>query len=214
MVRITKDPETRKLELIEAAEELFRSNGCEQTSVSDIVKKVGVAQGTFYYYFQSKNDILNAVIDHYLRDHLEKMVKQLIADRSRGALQKLQLVVDASLSLKNGERNFVEFLHTEENAVFHQKFMAKSNSIFVPLITQIVEQGMEEGVFHVSCPRETVELLMAMFGRLHDQITLSSSPEEYESMARAAESIADKVLGITGGNIKLTPDKNSDFPII
>jgi AcrR family transcriptional regulator len=205
MVRISKDPEVRKLELIEAALALFREHGCEQTSVSDIVKKVGVAQGTFYYYFQSKDDVLNAAIDHYLRDHLEKMVRQLIADDSKNATQKLQLVIDASLSLKNGERSFVEYLHTEENASFRHKFMAKSNAIFIPLITQIVEQGVGEGSFHVRYPHETVELLMAMFGHLHDRIALSSRPEDCEKIARAAEEIAAKALGAREGSIRLAP---------
>lgn len=205
MVRISKDPEVRKLELIEAALELFRENGCEQTSVSDIVKKVGVAQGTFYYYFQSKDDVLNAAIDHYLRDHLEKMVRQLIADGSKNATQKLQIVIDATLSLKNGERSFVEYLHTEENAPFRHKFMAKSNAIFMPLVVQIVEQGVREGSFHVQDPCETVELLMAMFSYLHDRIALSSRPEDYERLARAAEGIANKTLGIREGGIRLAP---------
>ncbi len=49
MVRISKDPEERKNEIVDAAEELFVTKGYEKTSISDIVKKVGVAQGLFYY---------------------------------------------------------------------------------------------------------------------------------------------------------------------
>ncbi|GIO30333.1 MULTISPECIES: TetR/AcrR family transcriptional regulator [Paenibacillus] len=54
MPRITKNPKERRNEILNAAMELFNTKGFEQTSVSDIVKKIGVAQGTFYYYFQSK----------------------------------------------------------------------------------------------------------------------------------------------------------------
>ena len=204
MARITKDPEVRKLELIETALELFRENGCEQTSVSDIVKKVGVAQGTFYYYFKSKDEILSAVIDHYLREHLERMVRQLIADDTKNATQKLQTVIDASLSLKNGERNFVEFLHSEENAAFHQRFLEKSNAIFIPLITEIVKQGVDEGAFHCGHPREVVELLMVVFSLIHDRIALSSAQESYKDLAAAAEEIAVKALGAKEGSIRLT----------
>jgi len=207
MVRITKDPEIRRLELIETALELFRENGCEQTSVSDIVKKVGVAQGTFYYYFKSKDDILSAVIDHYLREHLERMVRQLIADDTINATQKLQMVIDASLSLKRGERDFVEFLHTEENASFHQRFMEKSNAIFIPLITEIVKQGIKEGIFNCGHPQEVVELLMVMFSLIHDRVALSRIHGEYEGLAEAAEEIAVKALGAKEGSIRLIPKK-------
>jgi len=213
MVRITKDREIRKLELIETALALFRENGCEQTSVSDIVKKVGVAQGTFYYYFKSKDDILSAVIDHYLREHLERMVRQLIADDTINASQKLQMVIDASLSLKQGERNFVEFLHTEENASFHQRFMDKSNAIFIPLITEIVKQGIKEGIFNCDHPLEVVELLMAMFSLIHDRIALSPELGEYESLARAAEEIAVKALGAKEGSIRLSAKKRVNSPV-
>lgn len=54
MPRITKSPDERRNELIDAAEMLFIENGYDQTSVSDIVKKVNVAQGTFYYYFNPR----------------------------------------------------------------------------------------------------------------------------------------------------------------
>ena len=59
-----KSPETRKSELLAAAETLFRENGVDRTAVSDIVKKAGVAQGTFYNYYQSKDEIFAAVLEH------------------------------------------------------------------------------------------------------------------------------------------------------
>jgi AcrR family transcriptional regulator len=60
-MRVTKDPEIRRKELMDVAEELFLENGYEETAVSDIVKKAGVAQGTFYYYFKSKETKLDAI---------------------------------------------------------------------------------------------------------------------------------------------------------
>jgi AcrR family transcriptional regulator len=53
IMRVTKDPEIRRKELMDAAEKLFLEHGYEETAVSDIVKKTGVAQGTFYYYFKN-----------------------------------------------------------------------------------------------------------------------------------------------------------------
>jgi len=93
-MRVTKGPEVRQKELIAAAEELFREKGCEETSVSDIVRKVGVAQGTFYYYFESKDDILDAVLDHYLQGHMVPAVQGILADTTLNPRQKLQRVID------------------------------------------------------------------------------------------------------------------------
>jgi AcrR family transcriptional regulator len=204
-MRVTKDPEVRRKELIDAAEELFREKGCEETSVSDIVKKVGVAQGTFYYYFKSKDDILDAVLDHYLRDHLERTVRDIIADESRDALQKLQQIINATLSFQTGEKNLIEFLHADKNMVSHQKYMVKVQDTFVPLITELVEEGVREGLFEVPYPRETVEYLLVMFTYLHDFVALSQQTDDYIRRVKAAEDIAVQVLRLKEGSLRLGP---------
>jgi len=64
--RISKDPEKRRSEFIEAAERLFTAKGYEETTVSDIVKEVNVAQGIFYSYSGSKGEVLEAMIEEDL----------------------------------------------------------------------------------------------------------------------------------------------------
>ncbi len=201
-MRVTKDPDVRRKELIDAAEELFREKGCEETSVSDIVRKVGVAQGTFYYYFESKDVILDAVLDHYLMDHLEPAIRGIMADASLDAMQKIQLIVKESLSFQTGERKVMEFLHADRNMASHQKYMLKVRDMFVPVITEVLEEGIEEGTFAVPYPRETAELLLVMFAYLHDSAALSADGG-YDRKMRAAEDIAVKVLGLKDKGIEL-----------
>ena len=62
MARITKEYYERKNEILDAAQELFLTQGYEKTSVDNIIKKVGVAKGTFYYYFKSKEDLLDKLV--------------------------------------------------------------------------------------------------------------------------------------------------------
>ncbi len=69
MPRISKSPDERRSELVAAAQQLFYTKGYERTSVSDIVKAVGVAQGTFYYYFGSKQAILGALVTELTAQH-------------------------------------------------------------------------------------------------------------------------------------------------
>ena len=53
-MRVTKEPEVRKQEILDTALKLFGENGYEKTSITDIAKAIGVAQGLCYRYFPSK----------------------------------------------------------------------------------------------------------------------------------------------------------------
>ncbi|HTY90555.1 MAG TPA: TetR/AcrR family transcriptional regulator [Methanocella sp.] len=201
-MRVAKDPVVRRNELIDTAEELFRENGCEETSVSDIVKKVGVAQGTFYYYFKSKDDILDAVLDHYLKDHLEPAVKGIMADGSLDTMQKIDRIIKESLSFQMGERKVMEFLHTDKNMASRQKYMLKVRDMFVPIITDVLEEGIASGMFTVPYPRETAELLLVMFTYMHESAERSANGD-YGRKVKAAEDIVVKVLGLKEKGIEL-----------
>ena len=64
-MRIVKEAEERRNEILDAADELFGRKGFDGTSTNDILEKVGIARGTLYYHFKSKEDILDALIQRY-----------------------------------------------------------------------------------------------------------------------------------------------------
>jgi len=202
MGRITKDPAVRRQELVLAAGDLFKEKGFEQVSVSDIVRKVGVAQGTFYYYFKTKYDILDAVIDLYIEETMTAF-NGIAADPALNAIEKLQAVVNFSMRIDEREKNFIQFLHTDENLITHQKYMMRSFDMAIPPITTIVEEGVQEGLFAVRYPRETVPLMVYMYGYLQDFLAMSGDRDEFYRKMRAAEDIFVKVLGIKDGAIRL-----------
>src|SRR5208337_5178073 len=97
MGRKSKDPEIRRMELILAAESLFKEKGFEDTAVSDITDKVGVSHGAFFYYFESKNEILKAVIHYYVSLDKE-LIAKFVNDDSMSAVKKIQAILDISMS--------------------------------------------------------------------------------------------------------------------
>ena len=62
-MRVVKEAAVRKNEILDAAEELFVTKGFDKTSTNDILERVGIARGTLYYHFKSKEEILNAMIE-------------------------------------------------------------------------------------------------------------------------------------------------------
>lgn len=204
-MRISKDPEVRKSELIEAAETLFREEGYRQTSVSEIVKKVGVAQGTFYYYFESKDDILDAVVDHYI-DSYRRALEWLLAQADVDPCRKIEIVANTALALHKFDPHLAEFLHAEENLATRQRYVMKSISVVIPQITAIVEQGKAAGIFELRYPRESVEMMVYAFMYLEDAVALSDD-ERYGQMILAAEDILARVLGVERGRLRLDPSE-------
>src|SRR5512143_3397393 len=63
--RTVLDKETRGEQIIDAAVEVFADQGYRVASISDIIEKAGVARGTFYLYFQSKEEVFNAALDRF-----------------------------------------------------------------------------------------------------------------------------------------------------
>ncbi len=95
MVRISKDYDERRTELLDAAQALFYDQGYESTTVDAIINKVGVAKGTFYYYFDSKVALLNALADRLSAAGLEQ-IRGIVELDDMDALAKLNKVFELS----------------------------------------------------------------------------------------------------------------------
>lgn len=207
MGRKAKDPEIRRMELILAAEALFKEKGFEDTSISDITDRVGVSHGTFFYYFGSKNEALKAVIKYYV--NLDKeLIMGIVNNEKLDAVGKVQAILDvACVSNEESEKDenkLVEYLHKEGNETLHSEFIKRSQEVVIPLITTIVEQGINEGVFDVKYPKETVEYIVHLFNDVQHEIRNSSkSHDSYYRKVRALEIILTRVFGMKEGSISL-----------
>jgi AcrR family transcriptional regulator len=69
-----RDKATSRETIEECAIALFQSKGMEKTSVSEIVKKAGIAKGTFYLYFKDKDDLVDSVISRYTKEFLDQVI--------------------------------------------------------------------------------------------------------------------------------------------
>lgn len=92
-MRITKEPEIRKKEIIDAARHLFQRKGIAKTSINDIAKSIGVAKGLVYYYFSSKDELVETVLDEFVED-VDRGLKEIMANPSLNFYQKLGAILD------------------------------------------------------------------------------------------------------------------------
>jgi AcrR family transcriptional regulator len=201
-VRITKDPEVRRNELMDAAEQLFVEKGYEHTSASDIIRKVGVAQGTFYYYFKSKDEILNAVIDRYIEGYVE-LAKSIADDEKMDALQKVHHIMDALFYVSDQKRKFSKYLDLEAKVARHERYRGYIKMTISPLVTRIVSQGISEGIFKVDYPEETAELLVLIVEHLNRDVRRIEDKKIRARKAKAAATLIEKALSAPGGSFQI-----------
>lgn len=196
MTRVTKDPEERKNEIMMAAFQLFATKGFQETAVSDIVKKVGVAQGLFYYYFKSKEEVLEAVMEHYTRKLVCK-INQITMDSSKNALEKMRGVFDAFFDFGDFDDRMINFAHSPENADMHQRFMFETIKKVLPDLTMLVKQGVEEGLFETLYPEDTAAILLLGIGSyVHSIDGFFAQKDVFAAKREAFLKIIRKALGV------------------
>jgi AcrR family transcriptional regulator len=191
--RVTKVPEERKQELIDTAERLFLEKGYEQTTVADIVREIEVAQGTFYYYFSSKEEILEAIIEKDITA-LEEDVRQIMSREDTNAAIKLNAVVNSIIGISTSRREIMDYLHEESNAVMHEKMERHTIERLVPLMARVVAEGTHAGIFDVQYPTEFVEFLLASLVYFFHHPEVFADPMRREKMQSSLETILGRTL--------------------
>ncbi len=200
MARITKEPEERKAEIINAAKDLFLTKGFEETSVGDIVAKVGVAQGLFYYYFKSKDEILDEVVGRFADQYFGDLFN-ITNDQQLGVIKKIQVIFQQMFKLMAENEKLVLYIHRAENELLHYRLERKFTTQAIDIFTNIIEQGIREGIFEVEYPRETAEILMAGIGNMPSIFDKTQSLEQFYYKLRAGLGVIEKALGAPKGSL-------------
>lgn len=190
-MRVIKESKERKNEILDIAEHLFNEKGYAKTTIDDILKESGIAKGTLYYHFKSKEDILSAMIERQI-ERRKQSIRQIAEDKTISAAEKLFQVI--TLLSKSG--TLADGLHEKENSELHQKSFTRSLMRFAPIVTDIIEQGIKSGEFSTPYPRESVELLFCA-SQLHDPGVFVWTKEERRRKVEAFFWILELTLGIS-----------------
>ena len=199
-MRTIKEPEVRKNEILEAAEKLFAANGFEKTTVNDILDKVGIAKGTFYYYFKSKEDALDAIILQRIDNGLEH-AKHIAANQKLGVKEKLLAVIMAQKPENSVQEEFNSVLHEPTNALLHQKILIKYVLCLSPILGNIIEDGVKQGVFTTKFPKESSEMILTAALVLFDDGYFQWQPQEMEVKVSAFLYNLERILGTKSNSL-------------
>ena len=160
-----KKGERRKQDLLNIAYRMFIEKGYENTSVDDIIIEAGIAKGTYYYYFESKEATLEAVIEMMI-EKAENIAKAALM-KPVPIPQKLASVVYAFQPNKD-EIVITDVLERKENIVMHDKIGKKIVEVAVPILSDIVREGIAQGIFACTNVEERVKMLLIMSQNMFD----------------------------------------------
>jgi AcrR family transcriptional regulator len=218
MVRIVKEPEIRRNEILDAAERLLVTRGYEQMAIRDLVDELQIAKGTVYHYFDSKQALLEALVERMV-DQIEQRALLIACDPKLSALEKLLRHFASTEQWKLVHQGLVmEYLrvwYDDENAIVHRKLYRAGVKRLGPLLSQIIQQGVEEGVFTTPSPDQAARMIIALrndLGTATAELLLSeedtTSPlREIAQLANATIDALERVLGAESGSLPRPSDE-------
>ena len=199
-MRIVKEYEERRKEILETAERLFITKGYTKTTVNDILKEIGIAKGTFYHYFKSKEEVMDEIIMRIIKEDVAK-AKVIVSNPNIPVLEKLfRVLIEQSPKSGDVKDKMIEQFHQPNNAEMHQKSLVQSIIHLSPVLTEILEQGIEEGIFSTSYPQETIELLLSSAQVIFDEGLFQWKTEEMMRRVKAYIKMMEVSVGAKEGS--------------
>ena len=199
-MRTVKTAEERKNEILDVAEELFAEKGYDNASTNDIIARIGIARGTLYHHFGSKEEILDAIVDRMTRGGISQ-ARSIVNDKSLPILKRLTGVL-GSLQVKGSAGNEVmEQMHKPQNALLHQKMQERLINGVVPLIAQLIKEGNESGIFETKYPKEAAEMIM-IYGNLAFDDNENLTPRQKKQKGKAFIYNIEKMIGAKAGSLE------------
>lgn len=204
-MRVVKEAQERRNEILDVAERLFCIKGFDATSTGDILSEVGIARGTLYYHFKSKEEILDAMIERITCDLVRK-ASAIAGDESIPVLERLvQTILALNLNNDLGEM-VMEQIHKPQNALLHQKMQSRLLAEVNPMITGIIRDGIKQGIFQTDYPEGMVEMTMLYSNTAFDALA-EDTPQERKMRILAFTYNVERMLGMQEGSLMQSMQK-------
>ena len=192
--RTRKSPAERKDEILAAAERVFGEKGVDATTIEDITAAAGVAKGTFYLYFDSKDHVIAALRDQFVEETLEyaaELASRVGTDDWWALVDSVvEANIDFALEHRGAAQIFFGETATPETKEIHAQCEARLNEMFVAGI----RAGVDAGAFGSPDPEMTAAFLHhAIEGAIKGPVLFGEAVDR-DRLVENAKALARKVL--------------------
>jgi AcrR family transcriptional regulator len=212
----------RRDAFLDVAQRLVQTKGYEAMSIQDVLDELEASKGAFYHYFDSKQALLEAVVERFA-DGAMASLAPVLNDPELPALAKLERVFAGIASLKAEQKDLmlaiIEVWNSDGNAIVREKVRRLSERIMIPLFSVVVQQGIDEGTLHVDSPDQTAAVLVSLLLGFQQKATdlyiarhagAITFEVVHRSVAAHTEAF-ERILGVPKGSLTLTDDKTLRF---
>nr|WP_288186162.1 TetR/AcrR family transcriptional regulator [uncultured Sporomusa sp.] len=186
---------------MDAALELFSSKGYEKTMIIDIVKKTGVAKGTFFYHFPTKEAILEEICARWAS---ELATSFLVKSRQLSALDKLRFFIEQFFLPSYIDTLYDSLVAGNQFNLLYKLWQQQLETVFNPMLADIIRQGKQEGTMNVDLINETLAFFWSTLDCLFEAAYNKEPSAVFTNKLQLAQSILERILRIEDGALELT----------
>lgn len=196
-------PDIKKAnKILDALQQLLEEKSIQNISVSEIARRAGIGKGSIYYYFPSKDAIVDALIRRSYEQPLQT-AKTLSGQTGISSFTRMAMLFQAC---RNSSAVFLKQKYDSSTSVqdlafLHRKYLNYLITELKPALTEIISQGIARGEIHFDYPAALAEIALIVIAVKLDNSLVPSAPEETEDTLRGLISLLEKGTGIPTGTL-------------
>ena len=214
--------QVRREAFLDAAERLIRTQGYEQMSVQDVLDTLATSRGAFYHYFDSKQALLEAVVERFADAGLAA-VSPVLADPDLPALRKLERLFGGIQQWKAEQKELVlaivDVWNSDANAIVREKVRRLTAARLQPVLADVVREGVARGQFRVTAPEEAARVLVHLMQGYQDVavdlfVGGQRGAVRKEDVRRTVAGLTEafeRILGLPAGSVTLMDEATLEF---
>ncbi|MBN7443277.1 TetR/AcrR family transcriptional regulator [Mycobacteroides abscessus subsp. abscessus] len=217
MPRVVKHPELRRTELLDLAMTLFLERGYERVSLNDLIATSGMSKGAFYHYFSSKEALVSALAARSA-DQAFEALRPVFEAQGRGALERLNSGLRAGYEVKMAlgapeSIGAMASMMRPENQSLLRRISAIWEDRFRPVLTEVIAQGVAEGVFDTFDPEGVGDMIQGLAATMGTAVQRIIAAPDAPARARAIDAAllrqrlygiaTDRILGLPDGTVEV-----------
>jgi len=183
----------KRTAILDAATATFARNGFFGAQVADVARAAGIAAGTVYLYFRSKDEILTSIFDRTMQEAIAEG-RAALADVD-DPVERLRQIARTHLARMGRDRNLAIVFQVElrQTTKFMERFSQTGLRDYLEVIQQTIEDGQARGVFRPGLNART--MAKVFFGALDEMATNWILSRRRYSLANQADEIVDILTG-------------------